>query len=173
MGPCLSQGLNFPTWVVSLGLVIQKGLGHGRKEMEWGSGNPKEWDPWRGGNEGSQRPFFLGLVPYPVRAPHISPTPRTPVGVGSPGNLSDLPQAQISHPSVPGLCSPDGGVESQKKSPTTQGKFTGGKSSVQAWRLQDLGTRPTRLLQMSRVRQVPHVSISSSVKWRKHTFLMR
>lgn len=167
MGPCLSQGLNFPTWVVSLGLVIQKGLGHGRKEMEWGSGNPKEWDPWRGGNEGSQRPFFLGLVPYPVRAPHISPTPRTPVGVGSPGYLSDLPQAQISHPSVPGLCSPDGGWRVRRRAPPPRASSLEGRAVCR------LGTRLTRVLQMSRVRQVPHVSISSSVKWRKHTFLMR
>lgn len=71
------SGPYFPTWVFSLGLVIQKGLGHERKEMEWGNGNPNEWNPWRGGNEGSQRPFFLvfGLVPYPVRDPHLSPCP--------------------------------------------------------------------------------------------------
>lgn len=35
--------------MVSLGLVIQEGLGHGRREMERVSGNPEGWGPERGG----------------------------------------------------------------------------------------------------------------------------
>ena len=66
--------------MVSPGLVIQKGLSHGRREPGgWGEVQKSRgvgFREGRSGDGGRRRLSFLGLVPYPAKALLTPPTPR-------------------------------------------------------------------------------------------------
>lgn len=87
---------------------------------------------WKSRGEGSKEgrggmkeaePFFLGLVPYPVRAP--SPLPL-PASVGSTGYQSDLPKVQVPTPQCPGHIHLDGGGGVRRGAPSSRASSLAG-----------------------------------------------